>query len=366
MQGKLAQMGRRVHLQLRMYTKCSVPARLRHFLVPGEDPRCVDLSGQIFHMMRAIGGAWTEALHVDRDLASFASAWAEQVGTHSARVCPFCRLDAGTPRHVVMVCPEMAQFADAARDAVESEIQLIAPAADFIDAAELWWADEEARGRGHHRAAVSLEDTRRWPILCAWRWFVPMPEREAVYGRDEGGRSAGGTLREGANDLAYRCVMPRVLGKAICRLAVGAPRPSEAGEEAEVTDEEAEEEATFRQREALERGFSRRQQVAYNLRHVVKVTTSLALGLRFIRMEFCGSHFDLESSFRVKRVATGRAQWRRISTQCPPLGTRPEVRPAAAARHRSNMVGFGQRSSRCRPVALERPIERWAGRTDSQ
>jgi hypothetical protein len=106
-----------------------------------------------------------------------------------------------------------------------------------------------------------------------------MPEREAVYGQDEGGRSAGDVLLEGANDLAHRCVMPWDLGRAISRLAEGTQCNSD-------NHEEEEENATLQQREALDREVSRRRQAALALRHAVQVTTALALGLRSIRIEY--------------------------------------------------------------------------------
>ena len=40
------------------------------------------------------------------------------------RTCPLCRGAAGTPRHVIMGCPEMRGIMDALRDLVEEELHL--------------------------------------------------------------------------------------------------------------------------------------------------------------------------------------------------------------------------------------------------
>ena len=55
-------------MDIRAYTECSILAQLSHFLLEGDDPRGVHLSGSFFRMLRAIGSGWTEALHVDEEL----------------------------------------------------------------------------------------------------------------------------------------------------------------------------------------------------------------------------------------------------------------------------------------------------------
>jgi hypothetical protein len=193
-----------------------------------------------------------------------------------------------------MVCPEMAVYTERAGDAVEQELGSCAPADGLIGAAELWWEVEEARGRGHHRAAVSSAAASRWPILCAWRWFLPMEEREAAYGQDAGGRSADDVRQEGANDLAYRCVMPRGLGSALCSLAGGT-----SGE----SDGDHEESATLLQRDALEGEVARRRRAMHEVRQAIQITTALALGLRSIRIEFAS------------RVAAWKSLWEAENSQ---------------------------------------------------
>ncbi len=44
------------------FTQCTIPAEWYRFLLPGDDPKGVDLSGILYRAQRAIGGGWTERI----------------------------------------------------------------------------------------------------------------------------------------------------------------------------------------------------------------------------------------------------------------------------------------------------------------
>ena len=281
-QGKVACMPRALFfpcLDVSSYTCCSVPERWRRFLLPGDLPGTVDLSKMLYRCLRAIGGGWTEMLHVDSSLAVLAGPWAERRGLPSHRWCPLCRSAAGTPRHVVMTCPAVSEQADAVRDAVEAELVRHVPSDTLCELAEAWWLRETENGRGGLRSPCRPGAAERWPSLHAWRWLLPMPDREAVINADAGGHGARGTSLEGAVDLAYRCAMPRALGAALCRGTgraggdVGSDSSSDDGEEF----------ATLAEPDPAAAEASRRIAAMGRYRPAVEVTSVLALGLRSVR-----------------------------------------------------------------------------------
>jgi hypothetical protein len=149
-----------------------------------------------------------------------------------------------------MQCEDLRHVADRVRDIVEAELLRAASADTLIAAANSWWEEEEVRGGAVLRAPVIRSAEQRWPILTSWRWLVPMPSREAVFNADVDGHSSNGTAIEGANDLAYRGVLPRALGIA---LAGYEPALANLDEEVDVEDE-----ATFQDRALFRAEASRR------------------------------------------------------------------------------------------------------------
>ena len=214
MQGKLARMRGCVYaaaLDLRAFTSCKIDSRWHTLLAPGDDSRALDLSRALFRASRGIGGGWTEMLHVDTPLRAVAEQWAASSGV-GPRLCPLCMGSAGTPRHTVMQCPDLKPLSEHVLDLVEAELCKAATRSDLVIAAQSWWVEQEEAGRGSHRAPVAAGSEVRWPVLVAWRWLVPMPDREVVFNADVDGHSASGVRLEGANDMGYRGVMPRRLG----------------------------------------------------------------------------------------------------------------------------------------------------------
>ena len=65
---------------------------------------------------------------------------------------------------------------------------------------------------------MAAEDTaQRWPILSAWKWFVPLSTEIEVLGHDDESSSRTVTSSELGHDLAYRGIMPRELGRFLRR-----------------------------------------------------------------------------------------------------------------------------------------------------
>ena len=166
-------------LDLRAYARCVVPPRAQHLLLPQDRPPYIDLSRQLFRMQKAIGGSWSEALHVDLELQQLANVWATQRGLPSPRVCPFCLGAAGTPRHVIMACAEVSHLVDQVRDVVENEVARLAPTAELLRAAAAQAQGSASAGQlGPMVDAVRPEHATRWPVLTAWQWLVPVPSKE--------------------------------------------------------------------------------------------------------------------------------------------------------------------------------------------
>ena len=90
------------------------------YLVPTH--RVLDLSQMLYRCVHAIGGGWTEQLHIDSDLRRVAERWSRAQNLPSVRTCPLCREGPGTPRHVVMSCPAMRPLVDQWRDDLEAEL----------------------------------------------------------------------------------------------------------------------------------------------------------------------------------------------------------------------------------------------------
>lgn len=64
----------------------------------------------------------------------------------------------------------------------------------------------------------SSHSAARCPILCAWRWPVRIPAKEAVLNALCTSDTADMSDLEGPTDLAYLCVMPASLGYAIQKI----------------------------------------------------------------------------------------------------------------------------------------------------
>lgn len=118
----------------------------------------------------------------------------------------------------------------------------------------------------------------RWPILSACRWFVTMAAREELYSQEDNESSRQGALLEGAVDLAYRGIMPRVLRQALCAAECAHAVPASPGSEEEF--------ATGREIDAAEAEAAEVGRRRGSLPNSVRITTVLVAGLRRLRWEY--------------------------------------------------------------------------------
>ncbi|OLQ04671.1 hypothetical protein AK812_SmicGene12242 [Symbiodinium microadriaticum] len=159
--------------------------------------------------------------------------------------------------HAIMGCPALSPLVNCLRDDIEAEL---------------------AAGIGNIPADPCPESLRRWPILTAWRWLVPIPQREASLFQDVNGSSATACSRETGSDLAYRGIFPKAMGAAICRMS---PSDLEA-----MANQELEQYATLRQSSALQSELrilaaSRRRALP-----AIQFAQRLMLGLRCVRSAY--------------------------------------------------------------------------------
>jgi hypothetical protein len=273
-QGKLASMSHLLYAEaqdLRYYSACKWTPQLRQFALHTDTHSHVDLSRVLYRCIRAIGGGWMERLHSDSVLASMAADWAAEFHLPSSRVCPLCSSGTGTPRHVIMCCPELQPCRDAVCDAVERELISQATAANLTRAADSWWLDMEDRHGFQRPVAPPRASRHRWPVLSAWRWLVPILIVEeqldaSVYS------SVRGVRLEGPADLAYRCLLPKALGRAL--ICHGREVPDTPRENAE-----------SQPREEVSRESAQRLRAATLLAGPIRVTTMLLVGIRKMRAE---------------------------------------------------------------------------------
>ena len=255
-----------------LYIQCTFPDQWLRWSLPS-DAGVVDLSPVIVRLHRAIGGARTERLQSQSDLLTLAKAWALDRGLPSPRVCPLCGTGPGTPRHVIMSCPAMAPLVDLLRDAIETELSAAATARALQEAAAL-----RRNTAGDAPPPPPLASQQRWPILSQWRWFVPIPSREELLRHDVDGSSAPSAQKELGSDLAYRCILPRGLGLALCN--------STESELSSLEAADPEGYATLLQKTALQSELDCLARRYKPFLPAVFLCQRLALALRFIRSAY--------------------------------------------------------------------------------
>ena len=164
-----------------------------------------------------------------------------------------------------MGCPALSPLVNIASEIQEAHLQ----------AAARW---RVSLPPGNIPADPCPESVRRWPILTAWRWLVPIPQRESSLFQDVNGSSATACSRETGSDLAYRGIFPKALGAAICRMS---PSHLEA-----MANQELEQHATLRQSSALQ---SELRSLAASRRRAlpaIQFAQRLMLGLRCVRSAY--------------------------------------------------------------------------------
>ena len=203
------------------------------------------------------------------------------------RTCPLCRQGPGTPRHVIMACEAMRPLVDAIRDDVEAALVATTPLAHHVQCATTWRNEAATLEHGQRFGRIPEGAAERWPALCAWGWLVPMAEREAVFGCVGNGHSREGTEAERGEDLAYRAVLPRPLGRLLC---VGDPITQREGETAPDQPDDGfasdEEFSTSRQPKDARAEASRMTARRAHYAPAVRVCHLLAFGLRRARAEY--------------------------------------------------------------------------------
>ena len=259
-------------LALRIYAGFRASTSQLAFLLPRDAPSCVNVAGAAFRTQRAIGGSWTEALHVDGTLDGLATEWAATSGAASSRVCPFCTLGHGTPRHTFNSCPEMQWHADRVRDAIEAALARHVEPAEHRAAASRWRRD--AGVPASHRPLPAAE--ARWPVLSAWRWLVGAPAREAELADEYSESGAAGATAEHAWETGYRGLIPAELGQFLHRNAAGGREDDE-----EALDVEGH--ATVADVAGACSDWARASQHRLVAAPVVDVARLLVLGLRWVR-----------------------------------------------------------------------------------
>ena len=269
-QGKLARCSDHLHpasMDVRWYQACRIPPEWARWQLQ-RDTETVDLAPMLYRLHRAIGGSWTEKLHSSAELQELATA---RAAADNPRLCPLCRNGAGTPRHVVMACSAMAPMADELRDALEQYFASLCSTD--------WWLDQARTTWGLHAPAA---------------WAVCLEGRERLLGRDDGGHSAAGTLDERPHELAYRALVPKSLGHALCRAC--APSLAEPDLAERPVDDGH---TSLRQAgEVLSREQDRRRAARRRWEPVIACTTLLALGLRAIRAQY---HARIDSWIQATR-----------------------------------------------------------------
>ena len=201
-------------------------------------------------------------------LASYSAGWS------SHRKCPLCSGGPGTPRRVLMSCAAVAPLVDLLRDALECELTRRESGPILAAAAETW-----RRSLPLARApnTPSLRQQTRWPLLSAWRWLIPLPVREELLSADVDGSSAASTRRERGSDLAYRGVLPRAPGAALCKLA-SSPLLEEPEDDLS--------EATLARPSLLEACLARSSRGPSRFMGAIRFNQALLLGVRFIRSAY--------------------------------------------------------------------------------
>ena len=193
-------------LDIRLFTTGCATVERRAWTLEKDTPH-TDISPFAYRCIRAIGGSWTERLHADPALKRLGQSWAQLSG-HPLRTCPLCRTRPGTPRHVIMACPAMEALVNRLRDDLERALGRVATSPELIQAAN----------RANLTRKVAAEGTaQRWPILSAWKWFVPLSSEIEDFGHDEESSSRAVTNAEQGHDLAYRGIMPQELGRFLRR-----------------------------------------------------------------------------------------------------------------------------------------------------
>eukprot|EP00435_Cladocopium_sp_Y103_P054069 s418_g17.t1 len=196
------------------YTQCLPPISWRVWCLP-TDHGALGLSKVLYRCVRAIGGGWTEQLHVDSDLGSLAERWQSSQNLPSIRTCPLCKTGPGTPRHVVMSCPAMRPLVDMLRDCLELELASLVGREVLLTNAAAWLNSYLQRGELHLLRGVKPGNSRRWPLLSAWRFLVPILQRESFLSSDVENSSRAAVTAELPFELGYRAVMSLELGTGL-------------------------------------------------------------------------------------------------------------------------------------------------------
>eukprot|EP00435_Cladocopium_sp_Y103_P008414 s515_g2.t1 len=186
-----------------------------------------------------------------------------------------------------MSCRSMRPLVDQWRDALEAELVCICGEEVLMSRASSWRSAVGQQGRAHELGSVGAGDARRWPCLAAWRFAVPIPQREHFLSSDTNSSSKSAVAAELPFDLAYRAVLCAELGRALCCNSSLLPGAEEVGW--------SESFSTLHHPSEVQQDVCRAEQRKVRFLPAIRFTSLMVLGLRRIRVEYA------------KRIAAWRA-----------------------------------------------------------
>ena len=94
---------------------------------------------------------------------------------------------------------------------MEAQLTKLNSTQHLIGAAKEFYVDAPPAPLLHPAGLIAA----RWQIVCAWRWLIRGPDKEALFSIALTKDPTKAIELEGPMDLAYRGVMPAALGRAI-------------------------------------------------------------------------------------------------------------------------------------------------------
>ena len=157
------------------------------------------------------------------------------------------------------------------------------------------------QGGAHDLGRVETSHARRWPCLAAWRFAVPIPQREPFLSSDTNSSSRTAVAAELPFELAYRAVLSAELGRALC---CHCSSPSDDVESTESF-------STLYHPTEVQREVGSAERRRARFLPAIRFTSLLVLGLRRIRIEYA------------KRISA----WRACASVSVPGAPSPMVPP---------------------------------------
>ena len=322
-QGKSARMEKSIcseAIKIHNYTNCNISERARSLILSTDTCFPLDLSRILFRMLRAIAGGWTEILHVDTSIKIIATKWAADNNIH-IRTCPLCKNAQGTPRHTIMDCSALQPQREHFWDVMDAEILRLSSIEAMTEAADKHWDGKP------HPPSFTIAYRTRWPALCAWGWLVSSAELEQRITEGTWDSSSGHVDKETSTDLAYRGVMPRDLGYAIQSQNTVERDTAQMARDEEAVD--TEHFATTANPDQTNAELAASATHTVKFARQIEVTTTLVLGLRYLRSEYHTQIQAWGNLMRLSAEAAGIEEHGQIATS--PTGDNRSINSARFA-----------------------------------